>query len=143
MFLQLLQGKISDENCEKMQLALDTKYPPNSQIWRDKLQQLAYNLLENHEYLLSTYRPSDIVNLNDEGLIVNIQNALREKQNEKTSAYNLLLETTFGDEECRTVTCRVCGVASKVDWEIKQTRSADEGSTIFCVCNKCKTRWKM
>ena len=38
------------------------------------------------------------------------------------------------------VKCRRCG-SEEVSWEEKQTRSADEGATVFCVCIACKNRW--
>jgi DNA-directed RNA polymerase subunit M/transcription elongation factor TFIIS len=38
------------------------------------------------------------------------------------------------------VQCRKCG-GSEIQWDEKQTRSADEGCTLFCVCLKCKHRW--
>lgn len=41
-----------------------------------------------------------------------------------------------------TLKCRRCGSA-EVSWEQKQTRSADEASTVFCTCNKCNNRWTM
>jgi DNA-directed RNA polymerase subunit M/transcription elongation factor TFIIS len=40
------------------------------------------------------------------------------------------------------VKCRKCGSA-EISWEEKQTRSADEAATLFCVCTKCKHRWVM
>lgn len=40
------------------------------------------------------------------------------------------------------VRCRRCG-SSEISWEEKQTRSADEAMTLFCVCTKCKNRWVM
>jgi len=40
------------------------------------------------------------------------------------------------------VKCRRCGSA-EVSWEEKQTRSADEGGTVFCICTACKNRWVM
>lgn len=52
--------------------------------------------------------------------------------------YNLLNDKTFKE----TLKCRRCG-SSEVQWEQKQTRSADEASTVFCSCNKCKNRWTM
>jgi DNA-directed RNA polymerase subunit M/transcription elongation factor TFIIS len=38
------------------------------------------------------------------------------------------------------VRCRRCG-SEDVTWEEKQTRSADEGATLFCSCTVCKNRW--
>ena len=38
------------------------------------------------------------------------------------------------------VRCRRCG-STEVAWEEKQTRSADEGGTLFCACTTCKNRW--
>jgi DNA-directed RNA polymerase subunit M/transcription elongation factor TFIIS len=40
------------------------------------------------------------------------------------------------------VRCRRCGSA-EVTWDEKQTRSADEGATVFCACATCKHRWTM
>lgn len=40
------------------------------------------------------------------------------------------------------IKCRKCG-SGAVDTEQKQTRSADEPMTIFCLCRKCETRWTM
>lgn len=40
------------------------------------------------------------------------------------------------------VKCRRCGSA-EISWEEKQTRSADEAATLFCVCTSCKNRWVM
>ena len=36
--------------------------------------------------------------------------------------------------------CRRCG-SEEVTWEEKQTRSADEGATVFCTCTRCHNRW--
>lgn len=40
------------------------------------------------------------------------------------------------------VRCKKCG-SNDVANEFLQTRSADEGTTIFCTCLSCKKRWKM
>ena len=45
------------------------------------------------------------------------------------------------DEQFQAIVrCRRCG-SKEVSWEEKQTRSADEGATVFCVCTACKNRW--
>lgn len=36
--------------------------------------------------------------------------------------------------------CRRCG-STEVSYTDKQTRSADEAATVFCVCGTCKLRW--
>jgi DNA-directed RNA polymerase subunit M/transcription elongation factor TFIIS len=41
-----------------------------------------------------------------------------------------------------SLTCWKCG-SSNIEINVKQTRSADEGSTTFCKCPKCNARWKM
>ena len=45
------------------------------------------------------------------------------------------------DPSLRTIRCRKCG--GSVEWSIRQTRKADEGSTVFCECTQCHVRWKM
>ena len=50
--------------------------------------------------------------------------------------YDALNDKTFES----IVRCRRCG-SGEVTWEEKQTRSADEGATVFCACTVCKNRW--
>ena len=38
--------------------------------------------------------------------------------------------------------CTKCG-SNEILQQLLQTRSADEGSTIYCHCTKCSKRWKM
>ena len=52
--------------------------------------------------------------------------------------YEALNDATFQS----IVRCRRCG-CEEVSWDEKQTRSADEGATVFCVCTRCKNRWIM
>lgn len=40
------------------------------------------------------------------------------------------------------VKCARCG-STDVSFEFCQTRSADEGTTVFCYCTQCSKRWKM
>ena len=48
--------------------------------------------------------------------------------------------TLLGDKTL--LTCQYCKQKGSVSWEAKQTRSADEGQTIFCQCSACGKRWK-
>ena len=38
--------------------------------------------------------------------------------------------------------CSKCK-STDIIWNARQTRSGDEGMTIFCTCSGCETRWRM
>lgn len=113
----------------------------------DLQQKLAYNLHMNGEFLTNRYAPAQLVGLNDEMLA-----EASEIEQEKTmlrdcyAAYETLLHADFlqGLAATDCITCRFCGEGN-VEYTTKQTRSADEGSTVFLLCSnpKCKKRWKM
>ena len=66
------------------------------------------------------------------------------KQNSKLDT-NVVQEKydSLNDRQFQAIVrCRRCG-SQEVSWEEKQTRSADEGATVFCVCTTCKNRWVM
>jgi DNA-directed RNA polymerase subunit M/transcription elongation factor TFIIS len=60
--------------------------------------------------------------------------------------FHAMLQDKYDSLNDRTFTaivkCRRCG-SEEVTWEEKQTRSADEGATVFCSCSTCKNRWVM
>lgn len=110
-------------------------------------QKMLYNLHINGAFLSKKYTPAQLVRLNDAMLA-----EASEIENEKAmmlecyAAYETLLHADFlhglGTVDC--ITCRFCGEGN-VEYTTKQTRSADEGSTVFLMCSnpKCKKRWKM
>lgn len=59
----------------------------------------------------------------------------------KIEDYNALLRKEFTVNAPSAMKCRQCGAG--VQWNVGQTRSADEGSTVFVSCKPCGTRWKM
>ena len=40
------------------------------------------------------------------------------------------------------IRCGKCG-SSEISFDLLQTRSADEGTTVYCTCTVCGKRWKM
>jgi DNA-directed RNA polymerase subunit M/transcription elongation factor TFIIS len=50
-----------------------------------------------------------------------------------------LAETLGGSSGVRCSKCK----STEIRFEIAQTRSADEGSTVFCLCMQCQKRWRM
>ena len=116
---------------------------------QDAIQRLAFNLKLNHEFLQQKYRPNELVNLPDDMLIEKSPaEAEKWRLHKKQETYRLLTEKNFlaergfsGDLGC--MRCRSCG--TQVESTVKQTRSADEGSTVIFHCPnpKCTTsRWK-
>lgn len=57
---------------------------------------------------------------------------------------DLLVEapSTTAELPEKGVKCAKCG-STDISFEFSQTRSADEGTTVFCYCTKCSKRWKM
>jgi len=68
------------------------------------------------------------------------------KENHRRKSAALLKALTQGDAAeafpDSGVRCKKCG-SNDITHEFLQTRSADEGTTIFCTCTACKKRWKM
>lgn len=69
-----------------------------------------------------------------------------EERRQRASRFSAMLQEKYEALNDRTfaaiVRCRRCG-SEEVVWEEKQTRSADEGATVFCSCVRCKLRWVM
>jgi DNA-directed RNA polymerase subunit M/transcription elongation factor TFIIS len=68
------------------------------------------------------------------------------KEAERKKSAALLKDLTQGDaaevSPDAGLRCKKCG-SNDITHEFLQTRSADEGTTIFCTCTNCKKRWKM
>lgn len=107
----------------------------------DKLRHAAFNLHVNQDIGLEDLGASDET-LARNTLVGRIMEETRVR-GERFSAmlqekYEALNDQTF----TAIVRCRRCG-SEEVSWEEKQTRSADEGATVFCSCATCKNRWVM
>jgi DNA-directed RNA polymerase subunit M/transcription elongation factor TFIIS len=116
----------------------------NLDEYTNKCQQIALNLKNNPQLC---GKASTLIMLSDlemsKGTILeDIENeAIVQKQRFEQmlqEKYDMLNDKSYN----ATLKCRRCG-SSEVGWEQKQTRSADEASTVFCTCNKCKNRWTM
>ena len=96
---------------------------------------------------MATYTPEEVVTLNDD-MLARYSRFEKTKQEEKQKFddYQTLLQTDFLDamqtKNLSIIRCGRCGKGG-VTFSTKQTRGADEGSTTFCACTHCGTRWKM
>ena len=110
----------------------------------DKCQQIIRNLKQNTAL---ASKGTNIVVMTDREMSENTIIADIEKQTEiQKKRFEQMLQEKYdmmNDQSYNaTLKCRRCG-SSEVGWEQKQTRSADEASTVFCTCTKCNNRWTM
>lgn len=105
----------------------------------DHVRRAAFNLRENPRVGREVVHARD-AELTDGTLLGRIETeaSLREARfqqmlQEKYDAIN--------DQQFQAIVrCKRCG-SSEVSYDDKQTRSADEATTVFCVCTVCKNRW--
>ena len=110
-------------------------------------QRIAYYMHINGKVLSDQYSPDEIVQLNDTQMTKYTESyATDQYQKYKENIYRSLVDHDFLKEQgiqikgC--IKCRFCQ-HTELDVEIKQTRSADEGSTTFLTCRRCGKRCKM
>lgn len=72
--------------------------------------------------------------------------AAREKQLQR-DRFTAMLQQRYdelGDDRTHSdLQCRKCRTFTRLEMEQKQTRSADEPTTVFVTCTRCKSRWIM
>ena len=89
----------------------------------------------------------DVVNQSDRGLSQGtLIGKLEEERRARKERFDQMLQEKYDaldDAKFKAIiTCLRCG-STEVRWEEKQTRSADEGASVFCTCFSCKNRWVM
>ena len=109
--------------------------------YSDHITRAAFNLKENP--LLGI----EVVYKSDRTLAVGtIVGRIETERVARTARFERMLQEKYeelDDEKFQAIVrCRRCG-SEDVSWEEKQTRSSDEGATVFCVCTTCKNRWVM
>lgn len=61
---------------------------------------------------------------------------------ERKTEWSQRLDKVSGGGTGGAIRCRKCG-DNQVTIQQKQTRSADEGMTVFCTCEQCGFQWRM
>lgn len=74
-----------------------------------------------------------------EQLFPELWKAIRDKLNDR----DRVVEDTTSQPTQGGISCSKCKGKGNVHISIVQTRSADEGSTLFCYCATCSKRWKI
>lgn len=115
-----------------------------------KVLQLAWNLKMNGKLLLSLHAPEVLVFLDDQLLAQGTAVAewwAGHEQRQQRQQLLLHEEAKFEEAEQlqsshAALTCHRCHSRS-IAVQQQQTRSADEGMTVYCTCKQCGLRWKM
>lgn len=107
--------------------------------------QLLHNLALNPA--LARVPMDDLVRMSDGELAAGTMiEAVQENERKRYAMLERLLREKCDDLDALgaegPLRCRTCG-SSSVVWDQKQTRGADEASTVFCSCTHCKSRWRM
>lgn len=113
----------------------------SSDEYMDLVRRSAFNLSSNRKIGIDVVYKTDY-ELAQGTLVGKLE---RERHSRKDRFEHMLQEKydALNDAKFKAIiTCRACG-STEVRWEEKQTRSADEGASVFCTCNSCQNRWVM
>lgn len=107
--------------------------------YHDHVRHALYNLHEN------SHVGEEVLYASNETLTTGtLTGRIREETRLRTERFHQMLQEKYDALNDRTfaaiVRCRRCG-SEEVTWEEKQTRSADEGASLYCACSVCKNRW--
>ena len=107
-----------------------------------KVRQMAWNVKQS-PVLLSTYTAKTLVYLDNATLARGTEVEAWHHTHNATMAYqHTLLHEEHKVKHGGPIACNRCS-SCDVEVQQKQTRSADEGMTVFCACRNCGLRWKM
>jgi len=111
--------------------------------YRDALRRCAMNVRAKPE----NARPGLAFKSDDELAEGTLLESIRRNEAERRAKFERMLQEKYeslatGDEHGGSLRCHRCK-STDVTWEQRQTRSADEGATSYCACNKCHARWVM
>jgi DNA-directed RNA polymerase subunit M/transcription elongation factor TFIIS len=108
-----------------------------------KVRQMAWNLIQSPG-LLRKYGSTTLVHLDNKTLAkgTKVEAWYQEHELNMKRQHVLLHEEHKVQQDSGALMCNNCH-SHDVEVHQKQTRSADEGMTVFCECSKCGTRWRM
>ncbi|NHJ00580.1 MAG: transcription factor S [Candidatus Heimdallarchaeota archaeon] len=98
---------------------------------------LVPNRLEDGTIMMKCPACGNTVNSESNAEAFEIKQVIRHSENEKM----VVVDEEVNTMPIATVKCTKCGNNEAVYWQL-QTRSADEASTTFYRCKKCKFTWR-
>jgi len=110
--------------------------------YEDKVRQMAWNVSQAPG-LVAQYGADTLVHLDNTTLAKGTEvEAWHQGHTLNMKRQHVLLHEEHKVEQDSGLLCNKCH-SHDVGVQQKQTRSADEGMTVFCECNQCGTRWRM
>ena len=116
--------------------------------YRVKAMEILTNLKTNLSYLYTNFSPKEVVTMKTADLCQSTKKAMRQTHIESDFERHqqILKEGVQNVDKLQAsvglLTCSKCK-GTQISTELKQTRSADEGMSVFALCLQCKARWKM
>lgn len=132
---------------EQLEKCVYDLYTGDRMLYQRKLHQLCYNLAKNGEFLIKQY-PADVLAVLPDSMLAEHTDVAQRKvlQERKMSKFNLMLNDFDNQLETEVANvkqifkCRQCGSGNISTYQ-RQTRSADEASKTWFICQNCATRW--
>jgi DNA-directed RNA polymerase subunit M/transcription elongation factor TFIIS len=115
-------------------------------IYRSQVRRQAYNIACNPA--LASLPPTQLIHLSNEEFAAGtlVERVHAEEREQMRGFCDLLKEKYENVVRAQSsesiLKCRNCG-SSDITFSQKQTRGADESSTIFCSCQTCSKRWRL
>ncbi len=117
---------------------LTSKIP---QDYEAKVRQIAWNVFASPT-LLTTYTVNALVHLDNATLAMGTEVERWHQQHDADMQRQHVLLHEEHKDNGGALVCNRCH-SRNVEVSQKQTRSADEGMTVYCTCAKCGLRWRM
>jgi DNA-directed RNA polymerase subunit M/transcription elongation factor TFIIS len=144
--LQELRTSLTPDRAVELEQAL-LGLPPTATAsqYRRNARRLLHGLRAAEPGLVSTLERSPA-----EALLVApragpVFDSFARRRRDEMAAKELLRQLTLMENQITSeagVRCAKCR-STDISFEFCQTRSADEGTTVFCLCRSCHKRWKM
>jgi hypothetical protein len=128
--------------CRAVEEAVYAAYGRSRAQYADEICRLTMALRHNGRRLLARYAPVLLPCLDDARLAAGTLEERRRRAVEARvfACRRMMHEAT--ESERHTLVCRACKKQAGIVFTPVQTRSADEGMTIFCECKGCGFRWR-